>query len=99
MSAPSLPTPSRRLVMLLRIMFQRAGSLSVTWNSARLRGAVVACTCAAAGKAIASRATPPVARMVRRVDVDIVAPEETEVGRATDRSERQADVVLGQRRR
>src|SRR4051812_13117590 len=74
MSAPSLPTPSRRLVMLLRIMFQRAGSLSVTWNSARLRGAVVACARTAAGKATASNAAAALAAKVRLDENDMAAP-------------------------
>src|SRR5664279_6077081 len=36
-STGSPPTPSRRFCMLLRMMFQRAGSLSVTWKTARFR--------------------------------------------------------------
>src|SRR5436305_8522209 len=97
MSTPSLPTPSRRFAMLPSTRFQRAGSLSVTWNRARLRACGCDCGRTAAGRSAASAAAVPAMARERREIVCMRAPGGSGSGDGT--SERQADVVFGERRR
>src|SRR6476646_9407470 len=59
--------------MLLRIMFQRAGSLSVTWKRARFCTGF-ACARAATGRTAARTAAPPASKRERFERVDMGSP-------------------------